>query len=101
MIYGVPFIELNSKAMVPLRGYGRDKTRLSFVYKVSAGETDSCRLHRRRHRRSNGRTVGAGESTPAAVDFATAVFKLLNEYMMNTFVALRWAPGRRRGPASG
>ena len=38
MIYGVPFIELNSKAMVPLRGYGRDNTRLSFVYKVGAGE---------------------------------------------------------------
>ena len=37
MIYGVPFIELNSKAMVPLRGYGRDNTRLSFVYKVGTG----------------------------------------------------------------
>ena len=38
MIYGVPFIELNSKARVPLRGYGRDKTRLSFVYTVGLGE---------------------------------------------------------------
>jgi hypothetical protein len=38
MIYGVPFIELNSKALVPLRGYGRDKTRLSFVYNVGVGE---------------------------------------------------------------
>ena len=38
MIYGVPFLEVNSKAMVPLRGYGRDNTRLSVVYKVGAGE---------------------------------------------------------------
>jgi hypothetical protein len=38
MIYGVPFLELNSKARVPLRGYGRDKTKLSFVYTVGLGE---------------------------------------------------------------
>ena len=38
LIYGVPFIEVNSKALVMLRGYGRDKTRLSFVYKVGPGE---------------------------------------------------------------
>jgi hypothetical protein len=38
MIYGVPFIELNSRARVPLRGYGRDRTRLSFVYTVGLGE---------------------------------------------------------------
>ena len=38
MIYGVPYIELNSKAQVPLRGYGRDTTRLSFVYQVGFGD---------------------------------------------------------------
>jgi hypothetical protein len=38
MLYGVPYLELNSKAKVPLRGYGRDQSKLSFVYKVDTGE---------------------------------------------------------------
>jgi hypothetical protein len=38
--FGVPFIELNSNALVPLRGYDnlQSKKKLSFVYKVGVGE---------------------------------------------------------------
>lgn len=38
MLFGVPYLELNSKVKVPLRGYGRDKSKLSFVYQVNTGE---------------------------------------------------------------
>jgi hypothetical protein len=37
-MFGVPYLELNSKVRVPLRGYGRDKSKLSFVYQVNTGE---------------------------------------------------------------
>ena len=38
MLFGVPFLELNSNVRVPLRGYGRDQSKLSFVYQVGTGE---------------------------------------------------------------
>jgi hypothetical protein len=40
MLFGVPYIELNSQAYVALRGYEsvRDKSKLSFVYRVGSGE---------------------------------------------------------------
>jgi hypothetical protein len=40
MLYGVPYIELNSGAFVALRGYenAADKSKLSFVYLVRTGE---------------------------------------------------------------
>ncbi len=41
MIHGVPYIELSSRALVPLRGHGRDASRLSFVYLVGPGEETS------------------------------------------------------------
>ena len=38
--YGVPYIELNSNALIPLRGFDntRSKRKLSFLYKVGTGE---------------------------------------------------------------
>ncbi len=38
--YGVPYIELNSNAIIPLRGFDtmRSKRKLSFLYKVGTGE---------------------------------------------------------------
>ncbi len=45
MLFGVPYIELNSQAYVTvaLRGYenARDKTKLSFLYRVATGEESS------------------------------------------------------------
>ena len=38
MLFGVPYLELNSKVYVPLRGYGRDQSKLSFLYQVGTGE---------------------------------------------------------------
>ncbi len=38
MLFGVPYLELNSKVRVPLRGYGREQSKLSFVYRVGTGE---------------------------------------------------------------
>ena len=40
MLYGVPYIELNSGALVALRGYEnlQDQSKLSFLYLVGAGE---------------------------------------------------------------
>jgi hypothetical protein len=40
MLFGVPYIELNSQAYVALRGYenARDKSKLSFLYRVGTGE---------------------------------------------------------------
>jgi hypothetical protein len=40
MLYGVPYIELNSGALVALRGYenAADKTKLSFLYLIGTGE---------------------------------------------------------------
>jgi hypothetical protein len=38
MLFGVPYLVLNSKALVPMRGYGRDQSKLSFVYQVGTGE---------------------------------------------------------------
>ena len=40
MLYGVPYIELNSQVYVALRGYenAQDKSKLSFLYKVGTGE---------------------------------------------------------------
>ena len=40
MLYGVPYIEVNSQSYVALRGYEntRDKSKLSFLYKVSTGD---------------------------------------------------------------
>lgn len=38
--YGVPYLEMNSNAMVPLRGYDsvRSKRKLSFLYEIGPGE---------------------------------------------------------------
>ena len=40
MLFGVPYIELNSQAYAALRGYEsvRDKSKLSFLYRVGTGE---------------------------------------------------------------
>jgi hypothetical protein len=38
MLFGVPYLELNSKVRAPLRGYGRDQSKISFVYQVGTGE---------------------------------------------------------------
>jgi hypothetical protein len=40
MLYGVPYIELNSKALVALRGFqtSLDKSKISFLYFVGNGE---------------------------------------------------------------
>eukprot|EP00291_Cryptomonas_curvata_P009097 CAMPEP_0172190890 /NCGR_PEP_ID=MMETSP1050-20130122/23372_1 /TAXON_ID=233186 /ORGANISM="Cryptomonas curvata, Strain CCAP979/52" /LENGTH=835 /DNA_ID=CAMNT_0012865829 /DNA_START=620 /DNA_END=3127 /DNA_ORIENTATION=- len=40
MLFGVPYIELNSQAYVALRGYEnvRDKSKFSFLYRVGTGE---------------------------------------------------------------
>ena len=40
MLYGVPYIELNSKTLVALRGYKNptDQSKLAFLYLVGTGE---------------------------------------------------------------
>jgi hypothetical protein len=40
MLFGVPYIELNSQTYVALRGYEsqKDKSKLSFLYLVGTGE---------------------------------------------------------------